>query len=179
MTTADTQITGSTPPAPRSRRWAYIFIGLLTVHAGATIAMVVVATSDPSFAVEPDYYEQALNWDAAAAQTVHNEQLNWSVRVETEAAGPETRGRMLFVHLLDAEGRALDGASVTVEWFHHARSAERTTGELPPASAGRYAGILPLDRPGMWEVRLIIRRGPETFTKRTHIEIPGIDGGGR
>src|SRR5690606_17799921 len=65
----------------RGGRWMYIFIGLLVVHAGSMITMAVIASSDSSFAVEPNYYEQALNWDAAAAQKEHNATLGWKAGV--------------------------------------------------------------------------------------------------
>jgi nitrogen fixation protein FixH len=174
--------TSSASPAPaagqrpsRSRRWAYIFIGLLTFHAGSMIAMVIVATSDPSFAVEPNYYEQALNWNSAAEQSAQNQRLGWSAAVATgdltSPAGGDAPARELRVTLTDQEGRPLDGAVVHVECFHHARSGDRTSAQLAAAGGGLYAASLPLTRPGLWEVRITVERGPERFTQRTQVDI--------
>jgi nitrogen fixation protein FixH len=179
MTTHAAPTSSNQPPASRSRRWAYIFIGLLTFHAGGTIAMVVIATSDPSFAVEPNYYEQALNWDAAAAQSLQNEHLGWTAQVQiTAVQGPAERGRMVSVRLRNSDGVGLEGARIAVECFHHARSADRIHGELAAVSGGLYSGLLQLDRPGEWEIRLVIERGPERFTQRTHISVPAAPPGG-
>lgn len=163
----------------RNLRWVYIFIGLLVVHASSMIIMAVIASSDPSFAVEPGYYEQALNWDAAAAQAAHNEQLGWTLGVTVGEEGQG--GRSLEVALRDRENRPLEGAAVSIEFFHHARSAERLTASLVPRQApggkGIYAAELPLSRSGMWELRISVERGPETFTRRMQIDVPLAGGG--
>ena len=44
-------------------RWPAILLALLGGHAAICVAMIVVATNDPSFAVEPEYYTRALDWD--------------------------------------------------------------------------------------------------------------------
>ena len=56
--------------------------------------MVYVATSDGSFAVEPDYYQKALHWDDARSAAAENAGLGWTVeldgRRQASAAGDRT-----------------------------------------------------------------------------------------
>ena len=42
----------------------------------ASLVVVFVATSDPSYAVEEDYYQKAVNWEAEQAQQERNRQLD-------------------------------------------------------------------------------------------------------
>jgi hypothetical protein len=42
---------------------------------------VYLTVADRSFAVEPDYYQQSMDWDARMAQQRRNEQLGWQVEL--------------------------------------------------------------------------------------------------
>ena len=151
-------------------RWPVVLASLLAGQAAAIIAVVVVSGRDPSFAVEPDYYEKALAWDEAARSRTASEALGWTATVETEAV---PSGRLLRVTLVDRLGRGLEGATVGAEVFHHARSGDRRRVELVAAGGGIYEGDTAMDRPGLWEVRVSVQRGPEAFTTSTRIELEG------
>jgi nitrogen fixation protein FixH len=153
------------------RRWPLIIIGLLVVQAAGIITMVVISGRDPSFAVEPDYYQKALAWDDAARQRQAGADLGWTVDLHAGAEG-------LSVELHDALGRPLDGAQVEAEVFHHARAADRHTIALAAAGDGLYRGTTRLARRGHWEVRLLITRGPELLTLTRQVEVGGGSGGG-
>ena len=49
-----------------------MIVALLVGGAGANVGLMLVATSDASFAVEPDYYQKALAWDETMAQAARN-----------------------------------------------------------------------------------------------------------
>ena len=55
----------------------------VTVILGATIAVnlwvMKIANSDPSFAIEPDYYRKAVHYDSTMAQQRLNASLGWGV----------------------------------------------------------------------------------------------------
>lgn len=145
--------------------WPAIVVGLLVLGAGANIGLLIVATHDPSFAVEPDYYEKAVHWDDKRAQDAVNLALGW--RAEVEAEPVLDRGRpaaRVVVHLADREGRPVEGAAVTLETFHLARAADVLHGSLRAGAAGDYEVVLPLRRAGLWEFRLDVVRGDAHFT---------------
>ena len=144
--------------------WVGLIVALLAGQIMLMLVAVYLATTDPSFAIEPDYYQKGLRWDTVAAQARRNERLGWSVRIEL---GPDVtvRGeRALICSLADREGRPLDGATVVVEAFSHARGNERTAVALLPAGRGRYEAPVRFARQGLWEFRLAIQRGSDTFT---------------
>lgn len=134
-------------------------VGLITVSTmiGAA-ALIYHAHADPSFAVESDYYDKAVHWDDSAAQERRNAELGWRLSISAE---PSDGLKLIIV---DALGLPIDGASVSVEAFHNARSADRVA--LAPADSGGgvYRQAAEFARPGIWEFRVVARRGEETFT---------------
>jgi hypothetical protein len=58
----------------------------------------------------------------------------------------------------------VDGATVDAVAFSHARGSDRTAVTLLPAGSGRYEAPVRFTRAGVWEFRLAIQRGPDTFT---------------
>jgi len=158
----------SAPARRAARRWILIPIGLIVGQMSIVGAMMYIATSDPSFAVEPDYYEKALAWDATAAQREVNGRLAWQASVQL-AAG-EQGGSELVVRLTNSEGVALDGAAVKAEIFANTRSRDRAILTLTARGDGTYAAPAVVNRAGLWECRLVVQRGPETFTSSAQLE---------
>ncbi len=145
-------------------KWPAIIIGALTVHALAWIAVAVLATSNPSYAVEEDYYDKAIAWDAKRHQDAVNADLGWSlqaaVTAPTVAGGPA----VVSATLVDRDGLPVDGATVAIEAFHNARADLILRAQLDAAGAGRYTAELPMRRDGRWEMRFTVERGFERFT---------------
>jgi hypothetical protein len=153
-----------------SRRWPLIVIGLLVVQALGMAVMVTIAVADPSAAVEPDYYEKAVAWDSAAAAQAAAAKLGWKAQV---SAGPLSGAdRELHIALVGGDGNGIDEARVHVEMFHQARSGDRLQADLRGMGAGGYVTRLPILRPGLWEVRVAIRRGGDVATIVQTLEIP-------
>jgi nitrogen fixation protein FixH len=141
--------------------WPLGLVALLVASAGANIALVVITSRDASFAVEPNYYAKALAWDETMAQQARNEALGWSLGLRVDPAG--ARGRQsVTVRLADRAGAPIEGAQIAVEAFHNARASRILAAALSPEGQG-YAAVMPLDRPGLWEFRLRVTRGPEVF----------------
>ncbi|HSL52589.1 MAG TPA: FixH family protein [Candidatus Deferrimicrobiaceae bacterium] len=148
----------------RGAYWPAVIVALLVGSAGANIGFMVVANRDASFAVEPDYYRKAVEWDRAMAQQARNAELGWTVsaRLEPAAAG---RARLVTA-VQDRAGAPLTGGAVEVEAFPSARAREITSFALESTSeAGVYAGPLPSARPGLWELRVRVSRHGEVFTR--------------
>jgi nitrogen fixation protein FixH len=154
-----------TATRPRSGTyWPFFIVALLVGGAGANVGLMLVATGDRSFAVEPDYYQKALRWDETMAQEARNRALGWTIAVAFERAARP--GEItLAAQVNDRAGHAIEGAHVGVEAFHSARASHVLTAALRPEATGRYAATLPFDRPGVWELRLRVERGDQVFTR--------------
>ena len=159
-----------TPPGSRAWLWPVGLALALTLSAGGNIVFMILANRDPSFAVEPDYYQKGLDWDRTMAQEAANRVLGWTARLEDSAPAPG--GRRLVLRVLDREGRPVEGAEVTLEALHGARAAEIVRGRLTGSGQGRYGADLPLVRAGVWELRVRAARGAAVFTQRIDAELP-------
>ena len=153
------------PLLPPRLRWPVLVIGALVIHVVVSLATVVVATSNPSYAVEEDYYQKALAWDSRRAQDRHNLELGW--QLDFEVAPPPAAGSdpQLVIRLADRSGRPLDGARVAVAAFHNARADQIVRVEPTAAGNGVYACSLAMRRSGRWELRFTVDCDGERFTR--------------
>ena len=156
----------------KGKAWPFIVGGLLVFGVGVDVGFLIVATRDPSFAVEDDYYGRALRWDETTRDARRSAELGWSIGIET-VPSPSGRGRTdLSLVVLDRDGAPVSGAAVSVEAFHHARAGERLAAELV-ADGGRYRATLPLRRAGVWQLRVRVDRGGQRFSTVIDREIGG------
>jgi nitrogen fixation protein FixH len=145
--------------------WPAVVIGLLSAQVLLMAVVVIIATHDQAFAVEPDYYQKALSWNDLAAQQRENERLAWLVDLTLGDKVDPIGNRDLICHLTNSDGTALDGAKIEVLHFPHARGQQRSTVELEAHGKGDYATPVRFQRKGMWEFQIKITRGPDIFTK--------------
>lgn len=154
--------------------WPAVIAGALTLHVVGSLAMVYFATSNESFAVEPDYYQKALAWDDKRAQDRHNVELGWKLEFTVEPAAPGHDPK-ISVDLLDADGAPLDRAHVSLEAFFNARADERLKVELTAVDE-HYETTMHMRGDGLWEFRFTVTRGEELFTytdtRHVWIELP-------
>lgn len=156
-----------TPAGERRQRLFWISL-VFTLLGGQIIlisTMAYVAASDSSFSIEPDYYQKGLHWDLTAAQLRKNVELGWSLKLEVSELADATGERQLTCRLTDKAKQPLAGATLDMTAFSHARGNERLLLTLAPRGAGEYETKLRFSRPGTWEFRFVVQRGPETFTQ--------------
>jgi hypothetical protein len=128
--------------------WPIAIVTLLVACVAANVALFVVASSDPSFAVEPNYYQKAIEWDQTQRRVAASRELGWQVDVRAVRDQVE-------VSLHDRAGRPLSGASLEIESFHNARSADRRGWQFPATDAfGLTRANVGALRPGLWELRI-------------------------
>lgn len=140
-------------------KWPLGISAVLGLSVIVNLAVMAVAGSDPSFAVEPDYYQKAVDWDRHAARQAASDALGWKAEIALEP-GPSPR---LNVNLLDETGLPVEGATVSIEAFHIARAADIIKSEMKEEAGNRYAAPLAIPRPGIWEFRLAASRGNDRF----------------
>ncbi len=144
--------------------WPLLVLGLLGGLLIMNGVMLYVATRDPSFAVEKDYYQKALDWDEKRAVDAASDALGWSLAVALAMEGANVR---VTATIADRESAPVTGAEVSLEAFHLARSAMERSVTLVEESPGVYMVTWPAMRPGIWELRFRAEKDGYVFTKTT------------
>ena len=152
----------------RGTAWPVAVGVILGTCVAANLWLLRLASGDPSFAIEENYYQRALHWDDELAQRRHNAALGWQLSPALSPISANS-GAELRLTLRDATGKPLEGAAVTVRALHNARAGEPLDAELQPRGAADFAARLPMRRPGLWELRFEVRRGTDRFTARQHV----------
>jgi nitrogen fixation protein FixH len=166
----------STKPS-RHLFWPVLLTSLIGFHIVSVVVMVIVATHDSSFALEPDWYVKGLHYEQTLQQRRENGRLNWSVKIEVGPPMTGSNRRTVACTIGDASGTPVENATVDLVAFAHLRASNRISGVLLPPTVstrcpgGKYTTILALDEPGLWEFRLVVTRGPDTFTDIVKQEI--------
>jgi hypothetical protein len=153
----------------RGLAWPIGITAVLTLTVAANIWVMRVASADPSFAIEPDYYAKAVAWDSTLAQERRNRALGWRVLPSLSAWAP-ARGAKLEVRVVDAAGAAIRNAEVRVSAFAVARSGARVDTTLTEARE-TYEAILPILRGGIWELRFDVRRSNDRMTATQRVDV--------
>lgn len=149
----------------RKSPWPWIIVGMLLTHVLIMVVAMTIAVRDKSAAIVPNYYERAVNWDAEQAKYRASEKLGWHVEMEAaEQIDPVGRREVRFI-LTDAQGQAVPGANIDLEYFHDAHGNEdRTVSLKPDSSDPRYfTALLPMRYAGEWELHYTITAGKQSF----------------
>jgi nitrogen fixation protein FixH len=145
--------------------WPGLVIAMLGGQIILMLVMVYMATSDRSFAVEPDYYRKAIRWDETVAEHRVSNQLGWRIKLSVADETDIYKNRDIDCTITDKAGRPIEGASVEMIAFAHARGSQRTELTLDPIAAGHYSSRLRVPRGGKWEFRIVVRRAEQTYTE--------------
>lgn len=148
--------------------WPIAIVGVLTVMVGGNIA-VLVATRDPHVDdIDPDYYARASAWDTTMARARANVALGW--RSDAKLATWTRTGTPLLVALADSAGVPVTGAGVHVEFVDNLAPLRRVDAVAHETGKGRYESNVALPRPGLWELRLSVRRDSTFYSADLHRE---------
>jgi nitrogen fixation protein FixH len=158
MTTAST--------TKRHLFWPVLITSLICIHIVSVVTMVIVATHDRSFAIEPDYYQKGLHYEQTIEQQRENARLGWSVQLDLSRPLSGSNLRNVTCRIRDRNAKPLADAKVDLVAFAHLRADEkhRYSCVLLPDAPGSYVGTLAFPDPGIWEFRLVVTRGKDTFT---------------
>ncbi len=133
-------------------RWPAAILGLIGLNMCLVAVTIYYATSDPSAAVEPDYYRKALAWDQIARERAASQRLGWSCSIEFIT--PD----QIQLALRDRGGGGVSGARVVATAFAEVRAANRITLDLDEVEPARYGAVFTPDRPGRWRFQIEARR---------------------
>lgn len=148
---------------PASIFWPGLVVVLLTMSVSIGAITIYLASSDPSFSIEQDYYRKALEWDESAAARRASEALGWTVVVEVARDPLPSGERTVRVLLFDDQRRPITDAAVTLEAFAHARSGDRAHPQLTPSPDGSYTGRFRPALAGLWSFHVRATRGEDHF----------------
>lgn len=141
---------------------------ILGLTVAANLWVMKVANGDPSFAIEPDYYKKAVNYDSTMAQERTNATLGWIVGTQFAPIG-DGKATKLTVTLRDAQAVPLSGARVAIMTRFNARANDTLTAVLTEAQPGLYTAALPIAHTGEWEVRVDATRDGAKYSSSTRV----------
>ena len=153
--------------APRLSRawvWPLAVVGMLSVSMTVCAITVIAAVGDPSYAIEDDYYQKAVDWDHSREVELASKDLGWR-----SDATLTTSDGVLTVALNDGDGSPVSAASVRALVFHHARRGDAQDLVLRSQGDGRYTAMLNRPREGQWQVRIRASRGRDRFVRTLDI----------
>lgn len=152
-------------------RWAFVPVGLLAAMLLGLGSMAVIATNDPGFALERDYYAKAVRWDQKRAQDDTDARLGYRLDVAATGGLDARANSEITLRLLDAVGAPLRGAQLRAEAFAVARSNDVRTLRFDEVAPGLYRAELSRARAGIWELRCSADRQGEHFTHTLRLEL--------
>ncbi|CAG0949163.1 hypothetical protein PHYC_00088 [Phycisphaerales bacterium] len=165
----------TTERSSSGRVWPYAVVGLLAMNAVIVGITVYAASSDRSFAVVPGYYEKASRWDDEVRARQRESAMGWALRMEVGSPDLRSGDRLLIATLTDRHGESLSDVSLKAEAFHNASARDRVTLDFAPTGRpGELACTLHGSRPGLWTFDFAARRGKETWSQSSDIEVSGV-----
>jgi nitrogen fixation protein FixH len=157
-----------------ARLWPLAVAAVLGSTVVANVALLVYTRNDVDM-VEPDYYHKAVTWDSTLARREKSDALGWNADARLGALDNQGRA-LLCIHVVDHDGRPVEGARVRVTAIHNLDPLHPVRGTLAARGSQGYAASLPLARRGLWELRLDAARGDQRFEADLHADCAGASG---
>lgn len=150
--------------------WPLAVVAVLAITVGANVWLIWEARDPNGAVIEPDYYRKAVAWDSLAARQARSDALGWTADA---AVGPTDGARAhVRVTLADSLRAPVAGATMTLEAIHNLDGARRARAELAETAPGVYEADAPLDRAGMWELRLVALHSGALFQTSLRRDAP-------
>jgi uncharacterized GH25 family protein len=134
-------------------------------------SMALVATHDPSFSTEPDYYQKAVHWDQVQAQAAQNQRLSYQLSLPQTLTPDAGRRASIELVVRDHAGQPVSGARVRAEAFSNLAASEITTLDFVERAPGRYETTLATSHLGVWDFRVSADRDADHFTAELRSEL--------
>lgn len=155
-------------PIDRLIPWLFV-LGFLVVIA-VNAAMVYVALGSFSGLVTDRPYDRGRAYNTTLEARAKQEALGWTLRFAAQAEGDGSQ--RLLLEVSDAAGAPVSGASVDITFLRPVERGHDRKATLSERGAGRYAGAVALDRPGLWEAQIVVERGTDRFAATKRLTLP-------
>ena len=151
--------------------WAFLpamLLGSMLVGLGT---LAYIAIDDPSFALEPSYYDKAVHWDRSQAEARESRELGLQLTV-LRPLTIDTQGEIeLELGIRDRRNLELQGADVRLEAFPNAYAARAEQLTLRETSPGVYRAKLTRAVHGLWELRFSVAFGASHFHQVLRVDV--------
>lgn len=156
--------------------YPWIFVGAFMVVLSVNVAMLYFSTSTFNGLETRHAFEEGNSYNALIAAEEKQKTLGWSVQLGADSADTgadplAARLVRLSVTTKDAAGAAIEGMEVQVQIRRPTQDGFDQSVSLDPVSPGFYARTVELPMAGQWEVRLMARRGQDSYRLREQIEV--------
>ncbi|XAL99334.1 FixH family protein [Phycisphaeraceae bacterium D3-23] len=158
-----------------------VVFGFLGAHMVFIFTAITLAVGDRSFAVVPDYYQKAVDWDEHKAELAASAALGWQAEVTAGREVSTLGERPLTLDLHDAGGTPITGAQVSATLYPVARAKQVITVELSPVAdtPGRYSASPQMCREGTWDLSIRVERAGERYVHEQQLYAVGTTQGVR
>jgi nitrogen fixation protein FixH len=144
--------------------WAWVPAGLLASMLCGLGLLAYIATDDPHFALEPDYYDKAVHWDRSQSEARESDSSGIGAELGELVVGSDGRVQVKL-RLLDRDGAPIHGAEVRAFAFANAYAARALRLELREEEPGAYTAWIERPALGLWELRLEADVGARHFRR--------------
>jgi hypothetical protein len=148
---------------PRGSAWAWVPVALLGSMLLGLGTLAYIATDDPHFALEPNYYDKAVHWDRTQAQACESEALGLRLTLLKPLSATIDGKVELELSVSDRKGVPFSGAEVRLEAFPNAFASRVQHVVLKEIAPGVYQSELSRGTPGLWELRFSVAQGEKRF----------------
>lgn len=168
MSVAGTVTTDAEQSAETLARWTWcgVIFSFLGLQILLSSVAIFLSTSDPSNVIVEGYYEQAISWDKQRQTQAASDALGWKSVVTLEAAPDMLQKPRLELSLLNQAGNPVENSQVEGLLFHHARAGDVFKIHFTETSPGHYAALVPINKPGLWELSIAASGSEGTFQEK-------------
>lgn len=158
----------------RSFSWPLIVVALLGGHAALIIGAATLAVGGSGRGVVPDYYAQAVDFDAHKADLAASAKLGWTLTLTPGSLIDDQGQRLVSATLVDAQGQPIENASIQLRLIRLVDGqAVQTTLTQNTDRPGTYQGVGDLPAAGWYQADLLAERDGVRFVQRQEIQAFG------
>lgn len=151
--------------------WAWLPAGLLASMLLGLGTLAYIAIDDPGFALEPNYYEKAVQWDRSLAEARESQALGFRLEPGHALWLAADGGIEVELTLRDRQGSLVSGAELSMEAFPNAAARKIQRSKLREVSPGTYRVQLQGGASGLWELRCRVSYGAARFQQVLRLEV--------
>ncbi|WP_404381321.1 FixH family protein [Caenispirillum salinarum] len=158
-------MTGNTP-RPSGWWYPYIFVAAFMVVVGVNGALAYFATSTFNGLETRNAYEKGRLYNQTLAEAEAQKALGWTVGLQAEQMTKDRPGDYpadLMISATGPDGEGLEGLEVFAEIRRPTQAGMDQEVRLTRRDTGRYGTKIVLPQPGQWEIRVLARKGDDTF----------------
>ncbi len=144
--------------------WVIGWVALVIIVLGVNAGMITLAFVTNPGLVDKDYYEsgQALEKGYLQRQAARNA-LGWQLALELPKKNIAGMPAMYRLHLRDKQGQPIRDADVRLTAYRPSDAGADFEVALKEAAAGQYDGYLALPLKGIWDLKIHVSRGSESW----------------